>query len=245
MLEWLLTPLSGSTDHQVSFLVSWHARLMVLAWGVLIPLGVIVARFFKVTPRQDWPSTLDNRFWWNWHRLLQYGGMALAAAGLALALASGSMSGAMRTAHAVLGFAVLALGVLQLVSAWLRGSKGGPTAPSPDGSLRGDHYDMTARRYAFEYAHKFGGMIAVAGSVAAIVTGLILADAPRWMMLAMLGWWCALLAVFAVLQRRGHAIDTYQAIWGPGAGHPGNRTPTVGFGVRRLPPDATRPFGPR
>jgi hypothetical protein len=36
--------------------------LMVLAMGLLTPPLIIVARFFKVTPQQDWPRHLDNPF---------------------------------------------------------------------------------------------------------------------------------------------------------------------------------------
>ena len=51
MLDWWLAPLSGATDHVIAAPVAWHARLMVLAWGVLIPVGVLWARFWKVAPR--------------------------------------------------------------------------------------------------------------------------------------------------------------------------------------------------
>jgi hypothetical protein len=42
-----------------------------------------------------------------------------------------------------------------------------------------------------------------------------------------------LVAAFAVLQIRGRAVDTYQAIWGPDLDLPGNRMKPIGFGVRR------------
>ena len=65
MLDWLATPLSGAMVHDIEPVVSWHARLMVLAWGVLLPLGALAARFFKVLPGQDWPRVLDARPWWH------------------------------------------------------------------------------------------------------------------------------------------------------------------------------------
>lgn len=37
---------------------------MVLAWVILLPLGVLIARFFKITPHQSWPASPDNKFWW-------------------------------------------------------------------------------------------------------------------------------------------------------------------------------------
>jgi len=37
LVDWLLTPLSGSALHHVEPWVAWHARAMALAWGV-VPL---------------------------------------------------------------------------------------------------------------------------------------------------------------------------------------------------------------
>ena len=63
--HWLLTPLSGSSEHIISPWIAWHGRLMVLSMGLLMPPVVLVARFFKITPRQDWPRQLDNPFWFS------------------------------------------------------------------------------------------------------------------------------------------------------------------------------------
>jgi hypothetical protein len=52
-LAWLQVPLSGSAEHRIADWASWHARLMVLGWAVLLPLGALIARYFKVMPRQD------------------------------------------------------------------------------------------------------------------------------------------------------------------------------------------------
>jgi hypothetical protein len=136
--------------------------------------------------------------------------------------------------HAWLGWVVVAACALQFLSAWLRGTKGGPTDPRPDGSLAGDHYDMTVRRRVFEHLHKHLGYIAIALSMAAIGSGLWLVNAPRWMLLVIGLWWLVLIVVWSVLQRRGRAIDTYQAIWGPDQMHPGNAMLPIGWGVRRL-----------
>jgi hypothetical protein len=58
-LTWLLLPLSGSANHELSFWAAWHGRIMVFCWGIVLPLGVLAARFFKVMPLQDWPAVLD------------------------------------------------------------------------------------------------------------------------------------------------------------------------------------------
>src|SRR6516225_9070995 len=62
LLHWLATPISGASDHLIAMPLAWHGRLMVLATGLLTPPLIIVARFFKVTPQQDWPRQLDNPF---------------------------------------------------------------------------------------------------------------------------------------------------------------------------------------
>lgn len=224
-----MQPLSGSAEHALAPWLAWHARCMVLAWGVMLPLGALVARFYKVTPAQAWPRVVDNRMWWHLHRALQYGGVVLMSLGLALAWNRGGLAGDAARWHAGAGMALCLAGWAQLVGALLRGSKGGPGEPQ----LRGDHYDMTPWRRAFERLHKGLGWAAVAASAAVIVLGLVVADAPRWMLAALCAWWLAFINAFVLLQARGRCIDTYQAIWGPDPQHPGNRVRPTGWGVRR------------
>ena len=218
-------------------MVQWHGRLMVLAWVILLPLGVLIARFFKITPHQSWPASLDNKFWWHCHRLLQYSGVALMTVAAVLAIRHASLASSPAPLHGVIGFMVIGLGWLQILGGWLRGSKGGPKG-GPGGSdtadVRGDHYDMTPRRVAFEYVHKSLGWVALALTIPATGLGLWITDAPRWMPLTLAIWWALLIAAFAQLQRQGRCFDTYQAIWGPDPIHPGNRRKPIGWGVRRV-----------
>jgi cytochrome b561 len=187
---------------------------------------------------------LDNPFWWHAHRLLN--GLALATSGLAVVLVllapatpAPSTTADARAWHALLGWSLLACGLVQLLGGWLRGSKGGPTAPRLDAQgqpidWHGDHYDMSPRRYAFERLHKSLGYLALLLSVLTLGLGLWHADAPRWMALALGLWWLLLGSAFVRLQSLGRCIDTYQAIWGPGPEHPGNHKPVVGWGIQRV-----------
>jgi hypothetical protein len=234
MTEWLLAPLSGAVSHEIAPWAYWHARCMVLAWGVLLPLGAIAARFFKVTRGQDWPHVLDSKPWWHAHRGLQWAGVVVMTAGLVLVWNRTSNAAAFAThpasvAHVWVGWAVCVAAWLQVAGALARGSKGGPT----DVQMRGDHYDMTPWRTAFERMHKALGWVLVVAAIGVIGLGLVVADAPRWMALALAVWWLVLTAAFVMLQRQGRCIDTYQAIWGPDRSHPGNRRKPVGWGVRR------------
>jgi hypothetical protein len=229
MWDWLMTPLSGSATHAIDAWTYWHARCMVAAWGVLLPVGALVARYFKVLPRQPWPQRLDHKAWWNAHQLTQWCGAGLMALGLVLAWGQGSGAHPLALLHAWAGWVVAAIGALQLIGCATRGSKGGPT----EAALRGDHYDMSPRRRAFERLHKALGWLSLLAAMGVIVLGLVVADAPRWMPLLLAAWWLLLAAAALRWQRQGRCIDTYQAIWGPDPAHPGNRLPPIGWGVRR------------
>ena len=234
--NWLLAPLSGAIEHHIAGWTAWHARLMVLGWGILLPLGALAARFFKIVPGQDWPEQLDNKAWWHAHRVLQYAGVLAMTMGLVLAWGLGSRHDTVAQVHAWLGWSLCIAGWAQVAGGLLRGGKGGPT----DAQLRGDHYDMTRWRIGFERVHKSLGWLAIALAGVTIVLGLAIADAPRWMGVVLALWWSAFVAVFVRLQRQGRCVDTYQAIWGPSAAHPGNRQPVVGWGVRRYTSAAWR-----
>jgi hypothetical protein len=116
-----------------------------------------------------------------------------------------------------------------MFSGILRGSKGGPT----DHHMAGDHYDMTLWRVVFERVHKSLGWLAIGLALIVIVLGLLAADAPRWMLVALLVWWSVLSSIALQLQRRGCCIDTYQAIWGLYPNMPGLKRPPIGWGVHR------------
>ncbi|MEM8786705.1 MAG: cytochrome b561 domain-containing protein [Pseudomonadota bacterium] len=229
-MEWLFSPIDPSRAHEVGAAISWHGRMMVLAWGILAPLAVLVARFFKILPGQDWPRELDSHVWWRSHWIGQSAVAVLTVGGLILVWLNGRGPISLHTA---LGYAIVLLLLAQVLLGLLRGSKGGPTAPARDGSLRGHHYDMTPWRRAFEALHKSLGYGLLGLAVVALLSGLWKANAPVWMWAAIGFWWAALALAFWALQKRGMAVDTYQAIWGDDPSHPGNRRPAPGWGVRR------------
>lgn len=232
MIEWLLSPIDPTRGHDVGFFLSWHARCMVIAWGVICPAAILAARYFKILPGQNWPQELDNRVWWLCHWKGQTLAYVLSLVGLGLVLSS---SGGRPDAwlHRILGYIVLALGTLQVVLGVFRGTKGGPTAPAKDGSLSGDHYDMTPWRVAFEHIHRTLGYLALVLGAITILSGLWSSNAPGWMWVMINGYWLGLIAIAVFLQLSGRAHDTYQAIWGPGPDLPGNRRHKMGWGTVR------------
>lgn len=242
-LEWLNAPVSGSASHFFDLSVAWHGRLMIAAWFIVLPASIIVARFYKVTPSQVWPKVLDNPFWFLWHRRLSYLTMVLTVAALSVLLWGGKANWFNATHHAIAGWTLVLLGCVQIVNSLLRGTHGGPIdpftrKPKPPKDWAGDHYCMTPRRIIFEYSHKIAGAIALPVMLAAGLSGLFLADAPRWMWIGLASMVAAFLAISVLLQWRGRCVDTYQAIWGTDPGLPGNRRKRpIGLGISRRNPD--------
>lgn len=235
-----LRPVSGASAHNVPGWVAWHGRAMVLAWGIMLPVGVLIARFYKVTPRQDWPRVKDNKRWWHAHLVLQYSGVLLMTLGLAIVLSGSAGKAPWRNLHSLLGWSIVLLAWLQIAGGHLRGSKGGPAGTNDRAQWRGDHYDMTARRLMFERLHKGIGYCMLVLASLTIFLGLSLADAPLWMWLGQGIWSVLYLIAFIRLQRRGRCIDTYQAIWGENLEHPGNRIKPIGWGIRRYTAESFR-----
>ncbi|MEM7489524.1 MAG: cytochrome b561 domain-containing protein [Pseudomonadota bacterium] len=223
MLDILLGPIDPTRAHDVDLAHAWHGRFMVVAWGVLVPVGVLAARFFKVLPRQRFPEVVDNRAWWRTHLGAQIAALLMMVVGMWLVLAAPARLESVTWfawLHRGLGWAVLWLGIMQAASGAFRGTKGGPT--DPRGSVRGDHYDMTPRRLAFEAMHKASGYAALVLSMGAVLTGLWQANGPVWIWILLTLWWAFVAVLFVLFQRRGMVIDTYVAIWGPDPSHPGN-----------------------
>jgi hypothetical protein len=231
MIDWLLAPMSGSSTHDLSPMIAWHARCMVLAWGVMVPVAVLMARYWKIWPGQRWPQELDSKVWWHSHRLGQTVAMIVMSIGAYLAWRVSAMPGSqLMSLHANLGWLLVLFGWMQILGGWLRGSKGGPS----DANMRGDHFDMTARRRVFEWTHKILGWLSLGLASLTIVLGLKLADAPRWMLLSLIGWWVILLVMGWRWQRQGRCIDTYQVIWGIDPSLPGMQVAPIGLGVTRV-----------
>ena len=262
--NWLMSPISGSLHHFVPTGTALHGRLMVIAWGALVPVGILLSRFYKVTPGQDWPRVLNNPFWFNSHRAFEYGAGALMLAAVALALLDNEGTAPWRSFHAACGWLVVLFGWIQLLGSHWRGRMGGPCEPATRIPLRlwqwsevsargepsppfradagfperwqGAHFSMKAQRIVFEYLHKTGGYVLLGFAMVTLVAGLLAADALNWMWVGLALWWLACATAFVFLQRQGRAIDCYQAIWGADSNLPGNRREPIGWGIRRYTP---------
>ena len=57
---WLTDPIRAGLPGALDADDRWHGQMAVLGAGVLLPLAVLVARYFKILPGQDWPRELDR-----------------------------------------------------------------------------------------------------------------------------------------------------------------------------------------
>ncbi|MFC6672722.1 DOMON domain-containing protein [Marinobacterium aestuariivivens] len=188
--------------------VLWlHAVVMLLTWGLVVPLIVLVARYFKVTKGQRFPRNLDNRFWWLVHL---HGNVAvvvsswLVVGGLWVSFSGPELD----SLHAKLGILLLCLGIWQLSWGIGRGTKGGPSGkgadPDKPETWRGDHYDMTWRRRLFESVHKASGYLALILTLPTVLSGMFEFRAGWLLILGYLGWVLLLVFIFRAYSLRGH-----------------------------------------
>ena len=114
-----------------------HAALMIAAWALLIPTGILVARHRFV----------GDAWWFQLHRGLQLLGLLCTFAGLACIVDSVNKRGVSHfsSTHGRLGLAVVAIAVLQPINAVLR-----PAATTPG-------FKPTQRRSTWEVVHRVIG----------------------------------------------------------------------------------------
>lgn len=130
-----------------------HGAINFVAWGILLPLGVLLARFTKHIPVKAGPP-----LWFNSHRMLQTTGLFFTILALFIAVVMVERDGKPHfdNVHAQIGLVVTLLGVLQPLNALIR------PAPKPP----------TPKRVVWEVVHKGVGYATIIIGVAAIITGL-------------------------------------------------------------------------
>ncbi|GJP74165.1 hypothetical protein CLOP_g4793 [Closterium sp. NIES-67] len=177
----------GTVEHlQPVFVV--HGFMMTMAWAVLMPFGVLAARYLK---HNDWLSI---------HQYTQYSALALMLLGLLFAV--GELGGIdLSSNHAKIGMATFALGCFQPINAFFR-----PPKPSP-----GERPQM--KRVIWQWVHILSGRGSLLVGGAALVTGIIelgetggddyTVDNFLW---AMLGWF-AIIAAFVWFVERTRRQD--------------------------------------
>ncbi|XP_052186221.1 cytochrome b561 and DOMON domain-containing protein At3g07570-like isoform X2 [Diospyros lotus] len=86
-----------------STLRTWHGILSMVGWGILIPIGVIIARYLR-----NW-----DPWWFTSHVLVQSLGLLIGAVGVICGLVLENKSMVDVTKHKIIGISILVLGCLQ------------------------------------------------------------------------------------------------------------------------------------
>jgi hypothetical protein len=137
-----------------------HATLMGIAWGVLAPLAVVIARYAKTVP----PSTGPAAWWFTRHWQMQVAVVLMSCAGLVLGFLMAPPGTHLTAFHHVAGTVVVAAAVLQP----LLGNK----------CVRPPKTPRSLQRLAWEAMHKTLGYGALALGVPVVFTGLQRLGAP-------------------------------------------------------------------
>ena len=148
-------PCSLSPDSSSSSANGWvvaHGTLMVTSWGLLLPMGVLIAHFLRHR----------DPMWFLIHRAIQVTGVCLALSGFIIAVTQFSVFHpgyfAVAQAHGYMGCIVMTIGFFQPINAYFRPHKGK------------EHPRSEKRKY-WEWLHKGSGWFAIFLAVPTICIG--------------------------------------------------------------------------
>uniref|UniRef100_J3MGB4 Cytochrome b561 domain-containing protein n=1 Tax=Oryza brachyantha TaxID=4533 RepID=J3MGB4_ORYBR len=146
----LLLAGTGEAEQDLRPVLAVHGFMMFVAWGLLLPGGVMAARYLK---------HLKGDLWFQAHTYLQCSGMAVMFLGFLFAIAE--LRGfSFKSTHAKIGASASVLASLQLINAYLR----------PHLADNGEI--LTRTRMIWEYLHIITGRSALVVGAIALFTGL-------------------------------------------------------------------------
>ncbi|GKV27844.1 hypothetical protein SLEP1_g36967 [Rubroshorea leprosula] len=141
---------SAEAEQDLRPVLAVHGFMMFLAWGILLPGGILAARYLK---------HVKGNGWYQIHVYLQYSGLAIVL--LALLFAVAELRGFhVSSLHVKFGIAAIFLGCLQPMNAFMR-----PEKPA-------NGQDVSPKRLVWEYFHAIVGRCAVIVGVVALFTGM-------------------------------------------------------------------------
>eukprot|EP00250_Pteridium_aquilinum_P016487 c23127_g1_i1 orf=294-1541(+) len=161
--------LSTNPASSIQILKSRHALINLIAWGFLLPMGVISARYLK---------PFADPMWFYIHIGLQCVGYALGVSGWVTGLQLEKAShGVFFPTHRNIGMVLFSLATLQVMALLVRPSK-----------------EHTLRRYWKVYHHSMGYMVIILGIVNVFI-GLSILGGSQWPRHSLI---CVLVALGAI-----------------------------------------------
>jgi len=124
---------------------------MFSSWGVLLPCGMLWARYAR---------NLKGDIWFQVHRAVQYFGFTISIAGFILILIASPDRYGMYPHH-IYGTIIITLGLCQVLSAFFRPHKK-------------EGYAISRSRVIFEYFHWWNGRIVLLAAIYQVYSGILL-----------------------------------------------------------------------
>lgn len=141
---------SAEAEEDIRPVLAVHGFMMFLAWGILLPGGILAARYLK---------HVKGDGWYQIHVYLQYSGLAIVLLGLLFAVAE--LRGFyVSSLHVKFGITAIFLACAQPVNAFLR-----PKRPASG-------EDVSSKRLLWEYSHVIVGRCAIVAGIAALISGM-------------------------------------------------------------------------
>lgn len=141
---------SAEAEEDLRPVLAVHGFMMFLAWGILLPGGILAARYLK---------HVKGDGWYQIHVYLQYSGLAIVMLGLLFAVAE--LRGFyVSSLHVKFGITAIILACVQPVNAFLR-----PKKPA-------NGEEMSSKRLLWEYVHVIVGRSAIVAGTAALFSGM-------------------------------------------------------------------------
>lgn len=141
---------SAEAEQDLRPVLAVHGFMMFLAWGILLPGGILAARYLK---------HVKGDGWYQIHVYLQYSGLAIVLLGLLFAVAElrGFYASSL---HVKFGLAAIFMACLQPVNASMR-----PKKPA-------NGEEISSKRLLWEYFHIIVGRCAIIVGIAALFSGM-------------------------------------------------------------------------
>ncbi|KAJ6743874.1 hypothetical protein OIU85_017775 [Salix viminalis] len=141
---------SAEAEQDLRPVLAVHGFMMFLSWGILLPGGILAARYLK---------HVKGDGWYQIHVSLQCSGLLILLLGLLFAVAE--LRGLyISSAHVKLGLAAIFLACVQPVNASMR----------PKKSAKGE--EVSSKRHLWEYFHFIVGRSAIIVGIAALFSGM-------------------------------------------------------------------------
>ncbi|GMP94323.1 hypothetical protein CsSME_00043813 [Camellia sinensis var. sinensis] len=141
---------SAEAEEDLRPVLAVHGFMMFLAWGILLPGGILAARYLK---------HVKGDGWFQLHVYLQYSGLAIVMLGFLFAVAE--LQGLhFDSVHVKFGMAAICLACIQPVNAYMR----------PKRTAHGEQ--ASSKRLIWEYIHVIVGRCAIVVGIAALISGM-------------------------------------------------------------------------